>query len=110
MEMATRSSTLAWEISWTEEPGGLHSLWGCKGVGPDSVTKQQQQLIPTALHMSTALALRLCPYQGCGPQTLPCPSGATLNTELTFVRETFLCTFPQNKLVMRLRTSCGWTA
>ena len=23
MEMATHSSTLAWKISWTEEPGGL---------------------------------------------------------------------------------------
>ena len=22
--MATHSSILAWEISWTEEPGGLH--------------------------------------------------------------------------------------
>ena len=27
--MATHSSTFAWEISWTEEPGGLHP-WGCK--------------------------------------------------------------------------------
>ena len=25
-EMAARSSVLAWEISWTEEPGGLHSM------------------------------------------------------------------------------------
>ena len=25
-EMATHSSILAWEISWTEEPGGLHSM------------------------------------------------------------------------------------
>ena len=24
-EMATHSSILAWEISWTEEPGGLQS-------------------------------------------------------------------------------------
>ena len=23
LEMATHSSTLAWEIPWTEEPGGL---------------------------------------------------------------------------------------
>ena len=28
--MATRSSILAWRISWTEEPGGLQSLWGHK--------------------------------------------------------------------------------
>ena len=31
-EMATRSSILAWEIPWTEEPGGLQSMglqiWG----------------------------------------------------------------------------------
>ena len=25
-EMATHSSLLAWEISWTEEPGGLQSM------------------------------------------------------------------------------------
>ena len=25
-EMATQSSTLAWEISWTEEAGGLQSM------------------------------------------------------------------------------------
>ena len=30
--MATHSSTLAWRIPWTEEPGGLHSM-GSQGVG-----------------------------------------------------------------------------
>ena len=25
-EMATHSTILAWEISWTEEPGGLQSM------------------------------------------------------------------------------------
>ena len=25
-EMATHSSTFAWEIQWTEEPGRLHSM------------------------------------------------------------------------------------
>ena len=25
-EMATHSSTLAWEVPWTEEPGGIQSL------------------------------------------------------------------------------------
>ena len=29
-EMATHSSILAWEIPWTEEPGGLQSM-GSKG-------------------------------------------------------------------------------
>ena len=33
-EMATHFSILAWRISWTEEPGGLHSM-GLQGVGPD---------------------------------------------------------------------------
>ena len=30
--MATHSSILAWEIPWTEEPGG-YSPWGCKRIG-----------------------------------------------------------------------------
>ena len=30
-EMATQSSILAWEIPWTEEPGGLQSM-GSQGV------------------------------------------------------------------------------
>jgi len=35
--MATHSSTLAWEIPWTEEPGGLQSM-GSRRVGHDWVT------------------------------------------------------------------------
>ena len=31
-EMATHSSILAWEISWTEEPNGLQSI-GSQNVG-----------------------------------------------------------------------------
>ena len=26
-DMATHSSILAWEIPWTEEPGGLQFMW-----------------------------------------------------------------------------------
>ena len=33
-EMATHSSTPAWRISWTEEPGGLQSM-GLQRVGHD---------------------------------------------------------------------------
>ena len=33
-EMATHSRTLAWEIPWTEEPGGLQSM-GLQRVGHD---------------------------------------------------------------------------
>ena len=36
--MATHSSILAWEIPWTEEPGGLQSK-GSQRVGQGSVTK-----------------------------------------------------------------------
>ena len=35
--MATHSSTLAWKIPWTEEPGGLQSLWLWR-VGHDWAT------------------------------------------------------------------------
>ena len=36
-EMATHSSTLAWKISWTEEPGSLQSM-GSQRVGQDWAT------------------------------------------------------------------------
>ena len=39
-EMATHSSILAWEISWTEEPGGLQPR-GSQRVGQNLATKQQ---------------------------------------------------------------------
>jgi len=39
-EMATHSSILAWEITWTEEPGGLQSM-RLQRAGQDLVTKQQ---------------------------------------------------------------------
>ena len=39
-EMTTHSSILAWEITWTGEPGGLQST-GSEGVRQDRVTKQQ---------------------------------------------------------------------
>ena len=43
-EMATHSNFLAWEMPWTEEPGGLQSM-GLQRVGNDWATKQQQTLI-----------------------------------------------------------------
>ena len=39
--MATHSSVLAWEIPWTEEPGGPQSV-GSQGVRHNLVTKLQQ--------------------------------------------------------------------
>ena len=40
-EVATQSSILAWEIPWTEEPGGLQSM-GSQRVRRDLVSKQGQ--------------------------------------------------------------------
>ena len=40
-EMATHSNILAWESSWTEEPGGLQPM-GSQRVGHNLVIKQQQ--------------------------------------------------------------------
>ena len=39
--MATHSSILAWEIPWTEEPGGLQSM-GSQRVRQDLATQRQQ--------------------------------------------------------------------
>jgi len=41
-DMATHCSILAWEIPWTEEPGGLQSV-GSQSVWYNVATKQQQQ-------------------------------------------------------------------
>ena len=41
-EMATHFNILAWEIPWTEEPGGLQSMVSQR-VGHSLVTKEQQQ-------------------------------------------------------------------
>ena len=38
--MATHSSILAWEIPWTDEPGGLQSM-GSQRVGHYLATEQQ---------------------------------------------------------------------
>ena len=45
---ATHSSILAWNIPWTEEPGGLQSV-GSQRVRLDLVTKQQQQSLFTII-------------------------------------------------------------
>ena len=39
---ATYSSILAWEIPWTEEPGGLQTM-GSQRVGHDLATERQQE-------------------------------------------------------------------
>ena len=65
-EMATHSNILAWEIPWTEEPGGLQSM-GSR-VKHDLVTKQQQYSIACIFHIffthSSVDEHRLLPYLG----------------------------------------------
>jgi len=55
--MATHSSILAWEISWTEEPGRLQSMRS-ERVGHDLATKQQ---IPTHAPFTTLKTIVLSP-------------------------------------------------
>ena len=58
--MATHSSILAWEIPWTEEPGGLQSV-GFQRVGQDSACKHAHTQIPTSVGQATAATfLFLC--------------------------------------------------
>ena len=40
--MATHSSVFAWEIPWTEEPGGLQSVGSQQELDSTEATKQQQ--------------------------------------------------------------------
>ena len=41
--MATHSSVFAWEIPWTEEPGGLQSMGSQQELDSTEATKQQQE-------------------------------------------------------------------
>ena len=59
-EMATHCSILAWEIPWTEEPGGLQSM-GLKRVGHNLVTKQQLTRLPLSV-VTIFLHIYLCLY------------------------------------------------
>ena len=47
-EMATHSSTLAWRIPWTEEPGGLHP-WGHRESDTTEQLTHKEPTIPFIL-------------------------------------------------------------
>ena len=49
-ETAIHSSILAWEIPWTEDPGGLRSPWAHKRVRHDLTLNNNNNLF----HMSVA--------------------------------------------------------
>ena len=70
-EMAACSSILAWEIPWTEEPGGLQST-GSQRVRHDLVTKQQQQQRghTSRKYLNTG---NWEDFPGCAVAKTPCP-------------------------------------
>ena len=53
-EMATHSSVLAWEIPWTEEPGGLQTI-GSQRVGHDLATAQQPNTLSISIKVNKKL-------------------------------------------------------
>ena len=66
--MATHSSTLAWRIPWTEEPGGLQSK-GLQRVGHNLVIKQQE--VPFYFVLSKKSYFKMVPsLHGFDPEPL----------------------------------------
>ena len=60
-KMSTHSGILAWNISWTEEPGRLQSM-GSQRVLHDWATKQQQQQSYYQLHVNNHITNYNGPY------------------------------------------------
>ena len=80
--MATHSSTLAWRIPWTEEPGRLQSM-GSQRVGHNWVTSLSFSFIHTHTHIlltllfsNSVMSNSLWPH-GLQHTRLPCPSPST---------------------------------
>ena len=90
--MATHSSILAWEIPWTEEPGGLKSM-GSQRVGHDLATehgctaslhKQEWQTLLDPFNQFTVPIPRL--GSSLNPQRVPEGSGASLQGTRSYVQ------------------------
>ena len=88
-EMVTPSSILAWEIPWTEEPGGLQSR-GWKRVWHDLATKQQpchlrwcHNVITCVIRKLGQLIKSIIHYK----QILDCPFLKTLEEDFFFPPE-----------------------
>ena len=69
-EMATHSSTLAWKIPWTEEPGGLQSM-GSQRVGHDWTTSPSPFLIFHCVYVPLLSYPSICWWTS---RLLSCPS------------------------------------
>ena len=57
-EVATHSIILAWEIPWTDEPGG-YSPWGCKRIRHDLVTKHTHAYSYRQIHNKICVLIAL---------------------------------------------------
>ena len=66
--MATHSSSLAWKIPWMEEPGRLHSPWGCKWL--DTTERPCFSLVVQWLEFSSVTAKDLGSVPGQGTEIL----------------------------------------
>ena len=76
--MTTHSTTLAWRVPWTEQPGGLHTVHGvAKGVRPDLATEEQPQsasFLPSLCLLPSSSSLL---PQSLPPFLPPPPQGTT---------------------------------
>ena len=61
--MTSHSSTLAWRIPWTEEPGRLQSM-GLQRSGHDCVTTNFTLIVGCATDLSFVLDVSLTCYPG----------------------------------------------
>ena len=71
-KMATHSTILAWEIPWTEKPGGLQSM-GLQRVRHNLATKQQQEISKKCMIFSQVVFffLKLGLYIKLGKRLMP---------------------------------------
>ena len=65
--MATHSSILAWEIPWTEEPGGLQSMGSQESDTTETTISLFHRTEPSGTHSrrATALWFRIVPGSRC---------------------------------------------
>ena len=56
-EMATYSSILAWEIPWTEEPGGLQSMESQR-VRHELATEQQEEVVEQTVSLAKGISYK----------------------------------------------------
>ena len=57
-EMAIHSSTIAWKIPWTEEPGRVHSPWGHKESDTTERLHLRSHIVPKNQNNKNKLLLR----------------------------------------------------